>query len=859
MVEGDSNSPTWKFTQCFGDKGDVEDITEADIISTVEFDHTGNYLATGDKGGRVVLFERNETKKTCEYKFHTEFQSHEPEFDYLKSLEIEEKINKIKWCRRQNASHYLLSTNDKTIKLWKVFEKSLKVVAENNLSHDLTPGNIAGVGGGTPRPIPQSHFKNAGELKLPRLTHHDTVVAAVPRRTYANAHAYHINSISVNSDGETFISSDDLRINLWNLNIQDQSFNIVDIKPANMEELTEVITAAEFHPISCNWFMYASSKGTIKLADMRESALCDQHAKLFEQEEDPSSRSFFSEIISSISDVRFSYDGRYILSRDYLTVKIWDVNMERQPVKTIPIHEHLRPRLCDTYENDSIFDKFEVVFSGDAKNVMTGSYNNNFMIYPSDPDKEIEVVLQADKSAFKAKKVGIPTPINSSTSPTATNGGKKGGSRAGSPAAGAGQGQRMRKETDADQIDFNKKILHMSWHPFEDSIAIAATNNTLRESHAASRNGATMIPKVINAGPSLEKAELYGIDDQRPTFSKLMGLAGRIFIETIPQWLAVGAMLSLIFGGCCSNRTLLTFVQFLFVAVTGYISQFDITRPPFFLKPNRVPIRRWLINIVLFFSINVLNNHAFSYDISVPVHIILRSGGSITTMIAGSLYGKRYSRIQVIAVLLLTVGVETPTEDSGDDVPKFSTGLAVLLIAQILSAIMGLYTEETYRKYGPHWKENLFYSHLLSLPLFLPFSRSLINQFMRLTKSKPLPLPRLTEQVNLSTLPATVREKIEGIYVPSQVAYLILNVLTQYACIRGVNLLAAASSALTVTIVLNIRKLVSLLLSIWLFGNRLATGTLIGAIVVFSAGGLYSLDSKKKPAPKPKTGSGKAG
>ena len=147
-------------------------------------------------------------------------------------------------------------------------------------------------------------------------------------------------------------------------------------------------------------------------------------------------------------------------------------------MKTIPIHEHLRPRLCDTYENDSIFDKFEVVFSGDAKNVMTGSYNNNFMIYPSDPEKETEVVLQADKSAFKAKKIGVPTPINSSTSPANGSGNKKGSSRAGSPAAGlGGQGGRMRKETDADQIDFNKKILHMSWHPFEDSIAIAATNN----------------------------------------------------------------------------------------------------------------------------------------------------------------------------------------------------------------------------------------------------------------------------------------------------------------------------------------------------------------------------------------------
>lgn len=157
-----------------------------------------------------------------------------------------------------------------------MFEKSLKVVAENNLSNEATAGGIAG--GGAPRALPGA-IKSASDLKLPRLTHHDTVVAAVPRKTYANAHAYHINSISVNSDGETFISSDDLRINLWNLNIQDKSFNIVDIKPANMEELTEVITAAEFHPMSCNWFMYASSKGTIKLADMRESALCDQHAK----------------------------------------------------------------------------------------------------------------------------------------------------------------------------------------------------------------------------------------------------------------------------------------------------------------------------------------------------------------------------------------------------------------------------------------------------------------------------------------------------------------------------------------------------------------------------------------------------
>ena len=88
------------------------------------------------------------------------------------------------------------------------------------------------------------------------------------------------------------------------------------------------------------------------------------------KEEDPTTRSFFSEIISSISDVKFSHDGRYILSRDYLSLKIWDINMESRPIKTIPIHDHLRGKLCDLYENDCIFDKFECVWGGDDKYVL---------------------------------------------------------------------------------------------------------------------------------------------------------------------------------------------------------------------------------------------------------------------------------------------------------------------------------------------------------------------------------------------------------------------------------------------------------------------------------------------------------
>jgi len=60
----------WKFAQCFGEKSETAEVADgtvnrvfslfvADIISTVQFDRTGDYIASGDRAGRVVLFERN--------------------------------------------------------------------------------------------------------------------------------------------------------------------------------------------------------------------------------------------------------------------------------------------------------------------------------------------------------------------------------------------------------------------------------------------------------------------------------------------------------------------------------------------------------------------------------------------------------------------------------------------------------------------------------------------------------------------------------------------------------------------------------------------------------------------------------
>lgn len=41
-----------------------------------------------------------------------------------------------------------------------------------------------------------------------------------------------------------------------------------------------------------------------------------------DEREAPGSRSFFTEIITSISDIKFAKDGRYLLSRDYMTLKV---------------------------------------------------------------------------------------------------------------------------------------------------------------------------------------------------------------------------------------------------------------------------------------------------------------------------------------------------------------------------------------------------------------------------------------------------------------------------------------------------------------------------------------------------------
>ncbi|KAJ1452586.1 protein phosphatase 2A regulatory B subunit [Pelagophyceae sp. CCMP2097] len=412
------------------------------VITAVEFDPTGSLLAMGDKGGRIVLLKRDEEVSAPRYAAYAAFKSHDSEFDYLKSLEIEEKINKIRFCKPVNSSTFLLSTNDKTIKLWKVGPKAVESV-------EPAAGRARSGGAGGRR--------SAAELRLPTVVRRGSVVAATARRVFTHAHAYHINSLSLNSDGETFISSDDLRVNLWSLERTETAFNIVDLKPANMEDLTEVITASTLHPLDCHGLAFSTSKGCVKLFDMRAGALCRTHAKLLhEAEPQHAAKSFFSEIVASISDVKFTPDGRFVVSRDYLALKVWDVRQERRPLRVVAVHDHLRPRLCDLYESDCIFDKFECASSPTGDRCATGSYSDTFHVFDEKGGRahvQLDEAHPTDNARRSDDAAPQPPPPPPPAPPRAVDAG-----------------------FDNMDLDFKRRVLHLAWHPKDDVLAVAGVD-----------------------------------------------------------------------------------------------------------------------------------------------------------------------------------------------------------------------------------------------------------------------------------------------------------------------------------------------------------------------------------------------
>ncbi|KAK1788878.1 hypothetical protein P4O66_015788 [Electrophorus voltai] len=304
---------------------------------------------------------------------------------------------------------------------------------------------------------------------------------------------------------------------------------------------------------------------------------------------------------------------------------------------------------------------------------------------------------------------------------------------------------------------------------------------------------------------------------------------------------------TLVFVGCCSNVVFLellvrdfpgcgnivTFAQFAFIAFEGFIFEVNFGR-----KKPAIPLSNYVIMVTMFFTVSVINNFALNFNIAMPLHMIFRSGSLIANMILGIIIlKKRYSVSKYLSIVLVSVGIFICTVMSAKQVSAerggteeegmyaflhWLLGITMLTFALLMSARMGIFQETLYKKYGKHSKEALFYNHCLPLPGFVLLSTSIYNHAVLFSQSSPVEIP------------------IIGQSVPVMWLYLLMNVITQYVCIRGVFILTTECTSLTVTLVVTLRKFLSLIISILYFRNPFTAWHWVGTAVVFLGTLLYT-------------------
>uniref|UniRef100_A0A8C8BZP8 Solute carrier family 35 member B4 n=1 Tax=Oncorhynchus tshawytscha TaxID=74940 RepID=A0A8C8BZP8_ONCTS len=302
----------------------------------------------------------------------------------------------------------------------------------------------------------------------------------------------------------------------------------------------------------------------------------------------------------------------------------------------------------------------------------------------------------------------------------------------------------------------------------------------------------------------------------------------------------------LVFVGCCSNVVFLellvrsfpgcgnivTFAQFAFIALEGFIFETNFGR-----KKPAIPMRyNYVIMVTMFFTVSVINNYALNFNIAMPLHMIFRSVNLIANLVL-HLFPCRYSMSKYLSIAMVSLGifictimsarqVNTGAEGSEDqDVYAFLhwlLGIAMLTFALLMSARMGIFQETLYKQYGKHSKEALFYNHCLPLPGFLLLSSDIYNHGVLFSQSTPVEVP------------------VIGQAVPVMWLYLLINVITQYVCIRGVFILTTECASLTVTLVVTLRKFISLIFSILYFKNPFTAWHWVGTAVVFLGTLIYT-------------------
>eukprot|EP01006_Ploeotia_vitrea_P030418 TRINITY_DN62852_c0_g1_i1.p1 TRINITY_DN62852_c0_g1~~TRINITY_DN62852_c0_g1_i1.p1 ORF type:complete len:598 (+),score=66.44 TRINITY_DN62852_c0_g1_i1:343-2136(+) len=433
-----------KLVQVVGEKradSEGENVMMDDAyISCVRFDKTGNYLSYATRSGAVTILEKD--SKRWEYKPVTSFQAYQAQIDPLNSLEIEPRVKSMEWLPQCNEASFLLTTNEKAIKLWKIYTKQGHIVAGQNCCSFLGAGY---------------DVLATQRLEVPHLIPTELTTVAKCKRQYATEHEFQIHSVSLSSDNEHFLSADDFMVKLWQLPYHENPLTVVNIRPPSMDELQETISCALFNPTHCNLFAFSTSRGVTNLCDLRVNTTCDyqdSYAAVLDGSQiipDNPTNQNLNHFLASVTDMSFHPNGRTLCTRDYLTLKIWDLANTSQPVKTIPVQSGLTPHLMDLYDNDCIFDRFEANYMADGRHLVTGTYKYEALIVDSETGNH-NVLCRGRKK--KTSGLGAARKYRYGTGRN-------------SPAQSSPS-----KENAYEDTDFMKKSLNAAVHPHATTVAV---------------------------------------------------------------------------------------------------------------------------------------------------------------------------------------------------------------------------------------------------------------------------------------------------------------------------------------------------------------------------------------------------
>ncbi|PAV91044.1 hypothetical protein WR25_01256 [Diploscapter pachys] len=273
-----------------------------------------------------------------------------------------------------------------------------------------------------------------------------------------------------------------------------------------------------------------------------------------------------------------------------------------------------------------------------------------------------------------------------------------------------------------------------------------------------------------------------------------------------------------------SSMNLMTFATFFFIASQGLIFT-----SRFFTQPNKIPLRGYRAVIFWFFIVNVINNQALNYHVPVPLHIIFRSGSLLASLVLTKLLqGKNYSYRKYVSVIAITLGIvictlatshqgdsEMSYEEASKHFYEWCIGISMLTFALLASAYMAICQERMYAQYGKHPTEAMFVTHFAALPFFALMGSDILRSAERFSQSP---------------------HELFGISVPIPNMWLNLlaNCVLQYYCIKFVYQLTSEVESLTVTLVVTLRKFLSLIVSIWWFQNPFTFQHWVGATLVFA-------------------------